>query len=362
MMAGRKASRDAGGGAPTPASGRRYQLEERDPRTLADNPRKGLLPELAPPLAQLLAENAGRSGLIYVTDGGVIVDGHRRVRDAIDKGLTSIQVAVISDLADDDAGDEYLAANLHARQLNKYERAHIFRVLMAEHGRNGPGEGERRARYAKQLDLGTGVNAERIARLLELPRLLLDAVVDGEITQSLGKAYLDLPENTQDQVMRDVETREQGEDISVALKEAINRHRHAQGKTESAQAIPAREQGVRPYEESKESIAPMSDDPGSSGGDTNDEEPVPSERVNASQSPKSEQGREPARPSTSLLSRRGSFSLVVSKLESVAEYLVSHPQLGPDSMEQASRATNALEQISRALTSMRKRHPMVPSR
>lgn len=212
----------------TPASSR---VQTRELSALRPHPNQanlwGDLPE-----AELvaLAESIKRFGLrqpIEVTEAGLVVDGHQRIRAAERLGLTEIACVVVPD---DQVDELHLSLNLLRRQLGPLAKARAIKALAEHHAlqqrrRNrpdcGPVDLATSVQLREQLAQELGCSARTVARhlaLLRTARPIQDAVDRGELPFTLALRVSTLSAEDQDTVSREIQA---GGPAKKIVKEAI---------------------------------------------------------------------------------------------------------------------------------------------
>jgi ParB-like chromosome segregation protein Spo0J len=106
---------------------------------------------------------------IEITDDGMIIDGHERVRAARAIGLTEIPVRVRDDLADQTAIDRrHAEANLNRRQLDPLDRARLaLHLFQLEKGRKKIRELEQEELHDR-VGAALGMGGRIVQRYLKL--------------------------------------------------------------------------------------------------------------------------------------------------------------------------------------------------
>ena len=142
-------------------------------------------------LIQPLIVSIGRSANTYV-----LIAGERRMRAAEMAGLSTVPV-VIKDVAPQALLELALVENLVRSDLSPLEEAQAYRQLIEEFGLNQSQVADRVGR--------SRVSVTNTLRLLNLPREIQSALMDGTLSEGHARALLALPSNA-DQLaaMRDV--------------------------------------------------------------------------------------------------------------------------------------------------------------
>jgi ParB family chromosome partitioning protein len=150
--------------------------------------------------------------------GYEIIAGERRFRAARQAGLTRVPVVIV-EANDQQAYLMALVENLQRDDLGPLEEAEGYRRLVEEFGLT---QEEVAARVGK--DRSTVTNA---LRLLRLPALVKDAILDGTLTAGHARALLSLPAGSLERTSRQVIARA----LSVRATEALVR-KVREGETE----------------------------------------------------------------------------------------------------------------------------------
>jgi ParB-like chromosome segregation protein Spo0J len=156
---------------------------------------------------------------IEITDDGMIIDGHERVRAARAIGLTEIPVRVRDDLADQTAIDyRHAEANLNRRQLDPLDRARLaVHLFQLENGRKkirGIEQDELRDRVGAALGMG-GRNAQRYLNLARAPLEVQSAYSESKISLTIAGRVCQLPHDTQESIARELRD---GGDPAIVVK------------------------------------------------------------------------------------------------------------------------------------------------
>ncbi|HOO97734.1 MAG TPA: ParB/RepB/Spo0J family partition protein [Caldisericia bacterium] len=136
-----------------------------------------------------LAQSLKRSGVIQpivvrkVGDTYELIAGERRIRAARIAGFEKIPV-VIREISDNDAAEFALVENIQREDLNPIDIARAMKRLREEFG------------YTQE-SIAEGVKKSRpyvtnLLRLLELPDIVQEAILAGEISEGHGRALLAL--------------------------------------------------------------------------------------------------------------------------------------------------------------------------
>jgi N6-adenosine-specific RNA methylase IME4/ParB-like chromosome segregation protein Spo0J len=110
-------------GEDTMASAAAHPSETEDPKRLRPHPQAGLIPGLTPDEYRALLADIERRGIVTpleITSAGVVLDGHQRLRAALELGLDQAPVRVIAPA--NEVAFMLLAA-LRCRQLTASQRA-----------------------------------------------------------------------------------------------------------------------------------------------------------------------------------------------------------------------------------------------
>ncbi len=137
-----------------------------------------------------LAESIRSQGILQpllvrtVSDGYELIAGERRLRAAIEAGLTEVPIRVV-DVDDRGAMELALIENLQREDLNPIEEAEGYRQLIERHGLTQEDVARRVGRAR-----ATVANA---LRLLSLPAPVLEWIKEGTLSTGHAKALLSLP-------------------------------------------------------------------------------------------------------------------------------------------------------------------------
>lgn len=162
----------------------KLRLSEIEPK--ADQPRKNFNSDTLAQLADSISANGViQPILVREMDGGYyqIIAGERRWRASKMAGLTEIP-AIIMEADALRAAQVALIENIQRDDLNPYEEAEAYQMLMHEYG-------------LTQEDIATRIGRSRSAianalRLLELPDDTVEMIRNGELSAGHGRALLGL--------------------------------------------------------------------------------------------------------------------------------------------------------------------------
>ena len=147
-------------------------------------------------------EDEGLNFPIEVTADNVIIDGHQRLRAAMQLGWKEIKVRVRHDLRDQYEIDKrHIEANLTRRQLSKLDQVRLIKArcgLERNRTRN-PGNDERgdvRDRVAKQFGMD-GRTAQRWMNVLDTPPEVQEACSEGRLSMGLAERVKRLTKDEQ---------------------------------------------------------------------------------------------------------------------------------------------------------------------
>lgn len=149
----------------------------------SDQPRKVFDKKSLDELAESI-KNYGIIQPLLVKENGdsyIVVSGERRLRAAKIAGLEKVP-AIIKDVDEEIADKISLIENIQREDLNPIEEAKAFRYLLDEYN-------------LKQEDLAKEIGKSRqyvgnTIRLLNLDSRVIDLILNGELSQSHGKALL----------------------------------------------------------------------------------------------------------------------------------------------------------------------------
>ncbi len=198
-----------------------------DPKS--DQPRKNFDREALEELASSIKEN-GLLQPILVREYGYgryqIIAGERRFRASKIAGLTEIP-AIILDKDDRKVAEIALVENIQREDLNPVEEAMAFKALIEEYG-------------LTQEELSEKVSKSRSAianalRLLDLPKPVLDLVVEGRLSQGHARTLLGL-KSREDMLILANEVITLG--LSVRQLEAEVKKRNKPKKEEEEEPLP----------------------------------------------------------------------------------------------------------------------------
>ncbi len=151
---------------------------------------------------------------IEILPNGEIIDGHQRVRAAVELGWTEIACIVRHDLAEsNEAAIEYrvIDANLNRRQLKVLEVARLYRrvrqLMRANPGRmpSADEQGDLRDRVAAKLGSRSGRTLDRYLQLLDLPVAIQRAFEAKQLTMTAALGLLKLAEEDQRNLAAEIE-------------------------------------------------------------------------------------------------------------------------------------------------------------
>ena len=158
--------------------------------TNPNQPRRTFDPESLAGLADSISSNGLLQPILVRRMGEryEIIAGERRFRASKLAGLTEIPV-IVTEANDAQAAKYALIENLQREDLNPYEEASAYQVLMKEH-----------ALSQEEISVSVGRSRSAIAnslRLLELPEEVIRMLVDGLLTAGHGRALLGLRDRNQ---------------------------------------------------------------------------------------------------------------------------------------------------------------------
>lgn len=208
------------------------QVAEIDISLLQPNP---LQPRGSIPTESLieLAESIRTHGLLepivvaHTPAGYQIIAGERRWRASKIAGLTKIQ-AVVKDVNPDEMLVLAIVENLQREDLNVFEKAAGYKRLNEEFGFTHD-------QIARQL----GVSRPSISnsvRMLILPDMIKDALLNGTISNSMAEALLHL--RTPEMMIQVFSTKVLRENYSIRQVEELARRLGQEGKIEVGQGRP----------------------------------------------------------------------------------------------------------------------------
>lgn len=181
-----------------------------------------------PELNELAADmdQRGQREPVHILPDNTVVLGCQRVRAARQLGWNEIDVVVRHDLAE--AGEnailyELVSDNVIRRQVDDLSLARCYKELRAIENREFL-DGRRKGRMGDSRDrlaarLGgriSGRQLDRLARLLDLPRPIQDAIARREMPQSLGHKILGLKIGNREKIAQCLE---QGDGIEQIIEQ-----------------------------------------------------------------------------------------------------------------------------------------------
>lgn len=159
-------------------------------------PRKNIDPVTLHGLAQSIAEKGILQPLVVreTVDGYELIAGERRWRAAQAAGLKSVPV-VVKDVSPPEALELALIENVQREDLNPIEEAMAYKRLIDELG-------------LTQEDVASRVGKDRstitnIMRLLQLPAMIQQDLIDGNLTTGHARAILMLDDESDQIALRD---------------------------------------------------------------------------------------------------------------------------------------------------------------
>lgn len=194
---------------------------------LKENPDQQIFGNLRPQKFDELKASIEKMGIcdpILITESGVIVSGHQRVRAARELGMDTVPIIVVTG----DGRREFVNANRNRHQLGPLAEARVveflFNVEKDENPRRRYCDNELRSRIAQATGKSLR-HANRYMRLLKLPMAIQHAV-DNELTQACAERICKLPEATQQAI---------ADEISAGTPpfEAADRHLQLAKKSEA---------------------------------------------------------------------------------------------------------------------------------
>ena len=177
----------------TPSALLELELDRLKPCSL--QPRLRVDPEKLEELAASIRENGVLQPIVVrqAGDGYEIVAGERRWRAAQRAGLERIP-AIIQDVSDGKMLELALVENIQRDELGPIEEAQAYRLLTERFGLTQDQVAQRVGRSRAAIT--------NMLRLLRLPRLIQEKVINGEITMGHARALLPLPEKVQVQLVQ----------------------------------------------------------------------------------------------------------------------------------------------------------------
>ena len=177
----------------TPSALLELELDRLKPCSL--QPRLRVDPEKLEELAASIRENGVLQPIVVrqAGDGYEIVAGERRWRAAQRAGLERIP-AIIQDVSDGKMLELALVENIQRDELGPIEEAQAYRLLTERFGLTQDQVAQRVGRSRAAIT--------NMLRLLRLPGLIQEKVINGEITMGHARALLPLPEKVQVQLVQ----------------------------------------------------------------------------------------------------------------------------------------------------------------
>jgi ParB/RepB/Spo0J family partition protein len=148
---------------------------------------------------------------IEITPDDDVIDGHQRLRAAIEMGWTEIRVKVRHDLAGDEVAIEirHLQANAIRRQLHSLDRARCARRMLELKNQREPGkltdaEEGKLARDVAKLIGKSHKHALRLIRITNLPMEIQAAVKTGELNIVEAEPIAKLDREVQEEIAEEI--------------------------------------------------------------------------------------------------------------------------------------------------------------
>jgi ParB/RepB/Spo0J family partition protein len=169
---------------------------------------------------------------IEVTQDGIIVDGHQRVRACRELGIEVIDAIICQDHTQDDIDESFVLGNLMRRHLDPIAIAKALERLVAiERRRNGVDSDREsgddlRDRIAKRLGgKFSGRTIDRYLQLLRLPAAIRQAVSRKDLSMAQALVLERLKPETQDEIASRITA---GESVRTVVAAYLPRKRATQ--------------------------------------------------------------------------------------------------------------------------------------
>jgi ParB family chromosome partitioning protein len=187
-------------------------------------PRQAFDPEALAELAESIARNGVIQPIIVraQADGYELIAGERRLRAAIQAGLTTIP-AIVRQATENQSLELALVENIQRQDLNPIEQAQAYKEFIE---RLALTQEEAAARLGKKRP-----SIANILRLLDLPQQIQDAVSRGTLTMGHARALLALPDRAEQLRLA---ARIERDDLSVRQTEQLVNDRLRRGRRPTA--------------------------------------------------------------------------------------------------------------------------------